>query len=128
MYRTLLKSKIHRATVTGAELHYAGSVAVDLDLLEAADILPGEQVDVLNITNGQRLTTYAITAERGSGEICINGAAAHLVNPNDLVILVSYAQYNELEIKEHQPKLVVVDRQNKQVPADTSTPTDSLSC
>src|SRR5882672_10307199 len=95
MYRTMFKSKIHRATVTKADLHYVGSVTLDADLMEAADLLPGEQVAILNITNGARLETYVIEGERGSGVVGINGAAAHLVHPGDLVILVSYAQMDD---------------------------------
>jgi aspartate 1-decarboxylase len=113
MRRRLLKSKIHRATVTQADLHYQGSITVDPDLLEAADILQHEQVDVLNITNGQRLTTYAIAGQPGSGEICINGAAAHLVSCGDMVIIVSYAEYEEAELAGHQPRVILVDQANK---------------
>jgi len=111
--RTLLKSKIHRATVTQADLHYEGSVSIDVELMRQADIVEHEQVDILDITNGHRLTTYAIAAEAGSGEICINGAAAHLVRPGDLVIVVSYAEYDEAEAAEHQPRIIVVDENNK---------------
>ena len=113
MLRTFLRSKIHRATVTQADLDYVGSITIDSNLLEAAEILPHEQVDVLNVTNGQRLTTYAIPGEAGSGIIGINGAAAHLVSPGDLVIIVCYAQYNESELKQHRPRVVLVDRDNR---------------
>ena len=116
MKRTLLKSKIHRARVTDANLHYEGSVTIDLDLMEAADIVEYEQVDIYDITNGARLTTYAISGPRGSGTICINGAAAHLVKPGDLVILASYAQYDEPEIRAHEPRICRVDAQNRFVP------------
>ena len=112
MIRTLLKSKIHRATVTQADLHYRGSVTIDLDLMEAADIIQHEQVDIYDITNGARLTTYAIAGPRGSGTICINGAAAHLVNPGDLVIITSYAQYDEREVRSHQVRVLLVDEEN----------------
>jgi aspartate 1-decarboxylase len=112
MQRTLMKSKIHRATVTGADLDYEGSVTIDLDLLEAADIVVHEQVDIYDITNGERLTTYAIPGERGSGQICINGAAAHRVETGDLVIIVSYARYDEAELVEHQPRVILVDQEN----------------
>ena len=95
MMRTMLKSKIHRATVTQADLHYVGSVTVDEDLLDAADLLPGEQVAIVDVTNGARLETYVIPGERGSGVIGINGAAAHLVHPGDLVILITYGQMDE---------------------------------
>ena len=97
MFRTMLKSKIHRATVTQADLHYVGSVTVDADLMDAADLLEGEQVAIVDVTNGARLETYVITGERGSGVIGINGAAAHLVHPGDLVILLSYGVMDELD-------------------------------
>ncbi len=113
MRRRLLKSKIHRATVTQADLHYEGSITVDQDLLEEADILHHEQVDVLDITNGARLTTYAIPGPRGSGEICINGAAAHLVERGDLVIIVSYADFDEAELKDYEPRVMLVNEQNQ---------------
>lgn len=116
MIRTLLKSKIHRATVTQADLDYVGSITLDRDLMELADILPHEQVDVLNITNGNRLTTYAIPGPAGSGVVGINGAAAHLVNPGDLVIVVTYAQYDAAEIRQHEPKVLIVDEKNRIVP------------
>ncbi|MEZ6062209.1 MAG: aspartate 1-decarboxylase [Planctomycetaceae bacterium] len=115
MKRTLLKSKIHRATVTEADLHYEGSISIDSDLMAAADIVDFEQVDVLDITNGSRLTTYAIAGEAGSGTICLNGAAARLVNVGDLVIIVSYAEYSEVERASHQPKIVLVDQANRHV-------------
>lgn len=113
MQRTLLKSKIHRATVTQAELHYMGSVTIDADLLEAADIVPYEQVQIYDITNGHRLTTYAICGPRGSGVVCINGAAAHLIHPGDLVIVASYAAYAEAEARNHQARVVMVDEANR---------------
>ena len=115
MLRTMLKSKIHRATVTQADLHYVGSVTVDADLLDAADLLPGEQVDIVDITNGARLTTYAIEGPRGSGVIGINGAAAHLVHPGDLVILISYAQVDDAEARSLRPRVVHVDAANRVV-------------
>lgn len=113
MNRTMFKSKIHRATVTHADLHYVGSVTVDLDLLEAADILPGELVSIVDITNGARLETYTIAGERGSGVIGINGAAAHLMHENDLVILITYAQMTTEEAKVYEPKVVHVDQNNR---------------
>src|SRR5574337_471164 len=106
MIRTIFKSKIHRATVTHADLHYVGSVTVDADLLDAADILPGELVSIVDITNGARLETYTIPGERGSGVIGINGAAAHLVNVGDLVILMSYAQMTTAEALDFVPTVV----------------------
>jgi aspartate 1-decarboxylase len=113
MIRTLLKSKIHRACVTQADLHYKGSVTIDRDLMDAADILDHEQVDIYDVTNGSRLTTYAIPGPPGSGVICINGAAAHLVNPNDLVIITSYAQYEDSEARSHEPIVLIVDERNR---------------
>jgi len=115
MHRTLLKSKIHRATVTAADLHYEGSVTVDRDLLEAADIREHEQVQIYNVSNGARLTTYALEGRPGSGEIQINGAAAHLAKKGDIVILASYAQYTEAEAAVHQPLVVKVDARNRRV-------------
>ncbi|WP_203337167.1 aspartate 1-decarboxylase [Nocardioides limicola] len=113
MLRTMMKSKIHRATVTQADLHYVGSVTVDEDLLEAADILPGELVHIVDIDNGARLETYTIAGERGTGVLGINGAAARLVHPGDLVILIAYAQMTTEEAKEFQPHVVFVDADNK---------------
>ncbi|MFR9752546.1 aspartate 1-decarboxylase [Nocardia sp. 004] len=115
MLRTMMKSKIHRATVTHADLHYVGSVTVDQDLLDAADLLEGEQVCIVDIDNGARLETYVIAGERGSGVIGINGAAAHLVHPGDLVILIAYGQLNEQELAEYDPKVVFVDKRNRLV-------------
>lgn len=113
MQRTLLKSKIHRATVTRSELHYEGSVSIDVELLRAANLVEHEQVDVLDVTNGARITTYVISAPSGSGEVCINGAAAHLVHPGDLVIIASYGHYSEEEVGSHQPKVIQVDHVNQ---------------
>lgn len=112
MLRTMMKGKIHRATVTKADLHYVGSVTVDEDLLDAADILPGELVHIVDIDNGARLETYTIAGERGSGVIGINGAAARLVQTGDLVILISYAQMEDAEAKVFQPNVVFVDANN----------------
>ncbi|WIV43393.1 aspartate 1-decarboxylase [Glutamicibacter sp. PAEs-4] len=113
MQRTMFKSKIHRATVTQADLHYVGSVTVDSELLEASDILPGELVSIVDITNGARLETYTIAGEPGSGVIGINGAAAHLVHPGDLVILISYAQMEDAEARSYVPSVVHVDADNR---------------
>lgn len=113
MFRTMFKSKIHRATVTQADLHYVGSLTIDQDLMDAADLLPGEQVSVVDIDNGARLETYLIAGERGSGVIGINGAAARLVQPGDLVIIISYAQMTDAEAREFVPAVVHVDRSNK---------------
>lgn len=113
MTRTMLKSKIHRATVTEANVEYEGSISIDPDLMEAADLLPYEQVDVLDITNGNRLTTYVIEGERGSREICVNGAAAHLVKPHDLVIVCSYVQVEEARCRGFEGIRVFVDHHNQ---------------
>jgi aspartate 1-decarboxylase len=119
MLRTMMKSKIHRATVTQADLHYVGSVTVDEDLLDAADLLPGELVHIVDVTNGARLETYVIPGERGSGVIGINGAAAHLVHPGDLVILIAYGMLDEAELLTYSPKVVFVDGDNKVVELGT---------
>jgi aspartate 1-decarboxylase len=108
----MLKSKIHRATVTQADLDYVGSVAIDAALMEAADLIEGEQVVIADITNGARLETYVITAPRGSGTISINGAAAHLVSPGDLVIIMNYAFYEDAEARRLKPRVVHVDGAN----------------
>jgi len=113
MLRTMMKSKIHRATVTQADLHYVGSVTVDENLLEAADLLPGELVHIVDVTNGARLATYTIAGERGSGVLGINGAAARLVSPGDVVILIGYGQMDTAEAKEFQPSVVFVDAENR---------------
>ncbi|QNJ95312.1 aspartate 1-decarboxylase [Mycolicibacterium fluoranthenivorans] len=113
MFRTMLGGKVHRATVTQADLHYVGSITIDQDLMRAADILEGEQVDVVDITNGARLTTYAITGAAGSGVIGINGAAAHLINPGDLVIIMSFRTLDDREIADHAPRVVHVDERNR---------------
>jgi aspartate 1-decarboxylase len=112
----MLKSKIHRATVTGADLHYEGSVTIDRDLMDAADIVSYEKVAVWNVTNGNRLETYAIEGERGSGVICLNGAAARLVAPRDLVIIASFVNMDNEAAIAHKPKLVFVDEQNCMLP------------
>ncbi|MET4643246.1 MULTISPECIES: aspartate 1-decarboxylase [Streptomyces] len=124
MLRTMFKSKIHRATVTQADLHYVGSVTVDAELMEAADLLPGELVHIVDIDNGARLETYVIEGERGSGVIGINGAAAHLVHPGDLVILISYAQVEDAEARALTPRIVHVDAGNRivELGADASAP------
>src|SRR5262245_20101524 len=111
--RTMFKSKIHRATVTQADLHYVGSVTIDEELMDAADLLPGEQVAIVDVTNGARLETYVIPGEPGSGVIGINGAAAHLINPGDLVILISYAQMDDATARTYVPKVVHVDAANR---------------
>lgn len=113
MQRTMLKSKLHRATVTHSELHYEGSCAIDEALLDAANIHEYEQIQIYNVTNGERFTTYAIRAERNSGVISVNGAAAHKADPGDLVIIATYATYNELELARYEPELVYVDADNR---------------
>lgn len=113
MLRTMLKSKIHRATVTQADLHYVGSIAIDTDLMEAADLLEGEQVTIADINNGARLTTYVIPAPAGSGIISINGAAAHLVQPGDLVIIMSYGMLEDAEARALKPRVVHVNSRNQ---------------
>ncbi len=115
MNRFVLKSKIHRATVTEADLNYEGSVTIDADLMTAADIVEFEQVHIYDVTNGNRIITYAMIGPAGSGMICINGAAAHKVHPGDLVILATYATATEAERREHQPKIVHVDAKNRRV-------------
>lgn len=112
MQRIMLKGKIHRATVTDADLDYEGSVAIDADLLDMAGILPYEKVAIYNVTNGNRLETYAIVAARGSAVVCINGAAAHLAGKGDIVIIACYAALDEAEAKAHKPSLVYVDDRN----------------
>jgi len=111
--RTMLKSKIHRATVTGADVNYEGSVTLDPLLMEAADILPHEQVHVVDVNNGSRLVTYAIAGTQGEGEVVLNGAAARLVNTGDIVIVISYEQLAEDELDGYEPRLVYVDADNK---------------
>jgi aspartate 1-decarboxylase len=120
MRRTFFKSKIHRATVTHADLDYEGSVSIDEDLLDAAGIWEYEAVHVWNITRGTRLQTYAIRGERGSGIICINGAAAHLNRPGDMVILATFAELEESEARSHVPQVVLVDAKNRMVARDVA--------
>ena len=108
MIRTMLKSKIHRARITGSDLHYVGSITIDADLLDAADILEHEQVHVVDVDNGARFETYTIAGERGAGEIKVNGAAARLVHSGDTVIVISYASYDERELDRYEPKVVHV--------------------
>lgn len=115
MQRQMLKSKIHRATVTGCDLHYAGSIAIDAGLMRAADLLPGEKVHVLDLENGARFETYAIEGGPGSGEVRINGAAAHLVATGDKVIVLSYALYDQRELEGHAPRVVHVDERNREI-------------
>lgn len=116
MQRIMLKSKIHRATITGADLHYEGSITIDRDLMDAADIVSYEKVAVWNVTNGNRLETYAIEGQRGSGVICLNGAAARLVAPKDLVIIACFVNMEGAEAIKYEPKLVFVDEENHMLP------------
>ena len=118
MRRTMLKSKIHRATVTGSDLNYVGSITVDADLLEAADVLEHELVHVLDVDNGARFETYTIAGPRGSGEVTVNGAAARLVHTGDTVLVVSYAEYDEAELGRYEPKVVHVNADNRIVTVD----------
>jgi aspartate 1-decarboxylase len=111
--RFMLYSKIHRATVTQADLHYVGSLTIDRDLMDAAGLIPGQQVDVVDVDNGNRLTTYAIEGERGSGVMCINGAAARLIAPGDTVIVIAYAVLDDAEARSFEPYVVFVDRDNR---------------
>ena len=113
LQRPMMIGKIHRATVTQADLHYVGSVTVDTDLLEAADLLPGQQVDIVDVTNGARLTTYVIPGERGAGQISINGAAAHLVHPGDIVIIIAYGMLADADARTFDPHVVFVDAANR---------------
>jgi len=109
----MLKSKLHRVTTTHSELHYEGSCAIDADLLEAANIKEYEQIDIWNVNNGERFTTYAILAERGSGVISVNGSAARKAAPGDILIIATFATYTEVELAKHEPQLVYVDSQNR---------------
>lgn len=113
MFRTMLKSKIHRATVTEANLNYVGSITIDEDLMISADILPHEKVQIVNNNNGARFETYVITGQRGSGVVCLNGAAARLVQPGDTVIIISYAMVDNREAAAFEPKVVFVDQHNR---------------
>jgi aspartate 1-decarboxylase len=116
--RTMLKSKIHRATVTDCDLHYVGSITIDPDLLEAADMFGYEQVAVVDVDNGARFETYTIPGERGSGEMKVNGAAARLVHRGDTIIVISYAQYDEAELRDYEPRVVHVNADNELLAVD----------
>lgn len=112
MFRTMMNGKIHRATVTEANLNYVGSITIDQDILDAVDMLPNEKVAIVNNNNGARLETYIIAGERGSGVLCLNGAAARLVQPGDIVIIISYAVMTDEEAKNHQPKVAIMSPNN----------------
>ena len=118
--RTLLNAKIHRATVTGADLHYVGSITIDRDLLAAANILENEQVHVVDIDNGARFETYTLGGEAGSGQICVNGAAARLVQRGDTIIVISYAEYSEEDLESYVPRVVHVNKNNEIVITDAT--------
>lgn len=118
MQRTMLKSKIHRATITGSDLNYVGSITIDADLLDAADIAPHEQVHVVDVDNGSRFVTYTIAGERGSGAIQVNGAAARLVHQGDTIIVISYAEYTRKDLLDYEPVVVHVDRSNAIIQVD----------
>jgi aspartate 1-decarboxylase len=123
MQRVMLKSKIHRATVTDSDLHYVGSLTIEPDLLEAADIREHEQVHVVDVDNGARFETYTIAGERGAGAICVNGAAARLVHTGDTIIVISYASYDEGELDRYEPRVVHVDRGNRIIDVDAEVET-----
>jgi aspartate 1-decarboxylase len=123
MQRVMLKSKIHRATVTGSDLHYVGSITIDPDLLEAADIREHEQLHVVDVDNGARFETYTIAGERGAGGIRVNGAAARLVHTGDTIIVISYASYDESELDRYEPRVVHVDRRNRIIEVDAEVAT-----
>ena len=121
MLRELMKSKIHRATVTDAHLDYVGSLTVDAELMRAADLLPEEKVHVVNVNTGGRFETYVIEGKAGSGVICANGAAARLVQTGDLVIVIAYGFYDEAEVRKHRPKVAFVDSKNRIIPEERAT-------
>jgi aspartate 1-decarboxylase len=123
MQRVMLKSKIHRATVTDSDLHYVGSLTIDPDLLEAADIREHEQVHVVDVDNGARFETYTMAGKRGAGAICVNGAAARLVHTGDTIIVISYASYDERELDRYEPRVVHVDRRNRILDVDAEVAT-----
>ena len=118
----MLKAKIHRATVTGADLNYIGSLTLDENLMDAAGLLEYEKIQVLDITNGNRIESYIICGERGSGQVCINGAAAHLIHENDLVIIISYCSLNDIEVQNHTPTIIHVDEKNQTILKTTEEP------
>jgi aspartate 1-decarboxylase len=127
MQRTMLKSKLHRVTATHADLHYEGSCAIDEDLLEAANIKEYEQIDIWNVNNGERFTTYAIRAERGSGVISVNGSAARRAAPGDILIIATFAVYNEIELAKYAPDLIYVDSQNRITRVGHKIPTQAAA-
>jgi len=122
MQRTMLQAKLHRVRVTQSELHYEGSCAIDDDLLDASGIKEYQQIDIYNVTNGERFTTYAIRAQRGSRTISVNGAAAHKAGPGDILIIAAYSVYSEMEMQKYHPSLVYVDEQNRIIAHRESIP------
>ena len=127
MQRTMLKSKLHRVSTTHAELHYEGSCAIDEDLLDAANIREYEQIDIWNVNNDERFTTYSLRAERGSGVISVNGSAARRAAPGDILIIASFAEYNEIELAKYAPRLIYVDTQNRIVRTAGTIPTQAAA-
>lgn len=127
MQRTMLKSKLHRVTATHSELHYEGSCAIDEDLLDAANIKEYEQIDIWNVNNGERFTTYAIRAERGSGVISVNGSAARKAAPGDILIIATFAAYTEMELSKYEPELIYVDSQNRITRRGNKIPTQAAA-
>jgi aspartate 1-decarboxylase len=125
MQRTMLQAKLHRVRVTQSELHYEGSCAIDDDLLDASGIKEYQQIDIYNVTNGERFTTYAIRAQRGSHTISVNGAAAHKANPGDILIIAAYSGYSELELQQFHPSLVYVDEHNRIIAQRDQIPVQS---
>ena len=125
MRRRMMKSKVHRATVTASDLNYTGSITMDQDLLDRADIADNEQVHVLDVDNGNRFETYAITGDRGSGVVCLNGAAARMVQPGDKIIVITYADYDEAELADYEARVVHVDAENRPLLAGVGVPTDA---
>ena len=127
MQRTMLKSKLHRVSTTHAELHYEGSCAIDEDLLDAANIREYEQIDIWNVNNDERFTTYSLRAERGSGVISVNGSAARRAAPGDILIIASFAEYSEIELAKYAPRLIYVDTQNRIVRTAGTIPTQAAA-
>ncbi|MBM7635205.1 aspartate 1-decarboxylase [Geomicrobium sediminis] len=126
MYRHMMKAKLHKATVTEANLHYVGSVTIDEDLLDAVDLVENEKVQVVNNNNGERLETYIIAGERGSGVFCLNGAAARLVQPGDVIIVIGYTMIEEAECKGYQPKVAILDESNKIIELTGTEPAHTI--
>ncbi|WP_370326997.1 aspartate 1-decarboxylase [Euzebya sp.] len=126
MFRTLMKSKLHRATVTGADLNYVGSITIDPDLMDAADLMPNERVQIVNNNNGARLETYVISGVRGSGDMCLNGAAARLVQPGDTIIVISYGMFDREEAAVHEPTVIILDEFNKPVDVRADEPAHTV--